>query len=243
MKPRRVLALETPNDAQTAVILQLKTRIKKLEKKCKPSISHHRAWLRSVSSLSRKKKRDKKEFVSKQGRKNAKPGPTKDDSAELYAELDEAIDYMDTEEAINVRQSNETDELNLDGNTKVIAKDKGSAKKGGSTVSTARPDVDTARPDVDTARQEISTADLTTPQTTTTTFDDEEMTFADTLVKIKDDKAKGVVFKDTEELVRPARSVLTLKPLPTINPKDKGKGVLEEPEPAKKTTKSDFDAA
>ncbi|GJV38782.1 hypothetical protein Tco_1417222 [Tanacetum coccineum] len=60
---------------------------------------------------------------------------------------------------------------------------------------------------------------------------------------MKDNKAKGVVFKDTEELVRPERSVLTLKPLPSIDPKDKGKGVLEEPEPAKKMTRSDFDAA
>ncbi|GJW02110.1 hypothetical protein Tco_1560966 [Tanacetum coccineum] len=44
--------------------------------------------------------------------------------------------------------------------------------------------------------------------------------------------------------VTPTRSVLTLKPLPKIEPKDKGKGVLEEePEPAKKLKKSDFDAA
>ncbi|GJX26572.1 hypothetical protein Tco_0232868 [Tanacetum coccineum] len=34
-----------------------------------------------------------------------------------------------------------------------------------------------------------------------------------------------------------------MKPLPTINPKDKGKSILEEPEPAKKMTRSDFDAA
>ncbi|GJY40211.1 hypothetical protein Tco_0427481 [Tanacetum coccineum] len=59
-------------------------------------------------------------------------------------------------------------------------------------------------------------------------------------IMMKDNKAKGVVFKDTEELVRPARSVLTLKPLPSIDPKDKGKGVLEEPEPAKKMTRSRF---
>ncbi|GJU26231.1 hypothetical protein Tco_1164852 [Tanacetum coccineum] len=39
----RVLALETTKDAQAAEILKLKTRIKKLEKKCKPSISHHKA--------------------------------------------------------------------------------------------------------------------------------------------------------------------------------------------------------
>ncbi|GKG39973.1 hypothetical protein Tco_0466750, partial [Tanacetum coccineum] len=107
-------------------------------------------------------------------------------------------------------------------NTEVIAEDKGSGEKRGSTVSTARPEVSTVRPDVGTARQEIGTADPTTPPTTTTIFDDEEMTLADTLVKMKDNKAKGVVFKDTEELVRPARSVLTLKPLPSIDPKDKG---------------------
>nr|GFB52236.1 hypothetical protein [Tanacetum cinerariifolium] len=41
----------------------------------------------------------------------------------------------------------------------------------------------------------------------------------------------------------PAISVLTLKPLLTINRKDKGKGVLEEHESAKKMTKSNFDAA
>ncbi|GKD23956.1 hypothetical protein Tco_1225659, partial [Tanacetum coccineum] len=50
-------------------------------------------------------------------------------------------------------------------------------------------------------------------------------------------KEKGVSIKDVEDSSRPARSILTLKPLPTINPKDKGKSVLEEPEPAKKMTR------
>ncbi|GJU68865.1 putative ribonuclease H-like domain-containing protein [Tanacetum coccineum] len=59
-----------------AKILNWKTRIKKLEKKCKPNISHHRAWLKSVKMLSMKKRLGKKETISKQGRKNAKPGPT-----------------------------------------------------------------------------------------------------------------------------------------------------------------------
>ncbi|GJZ45435.1 hypothetical protein Tco_0593031, partial [Tanacetum coccineum] len=184
----------------------------------------------------------KKESVSKQGRKNAKSGPKLDDSAfdDLDADLAHGMDDMEIEEAMNEgRQSNETKELNLDADTEVIVEDKGSSEKGGSTVSTARPEVNTARPDVGTARQEIGTAD----PTTTTIFDDEEMTLAYTLVKMKDNKAKGVIFKDIEELVRPARSVLTLKPLPSIDPKDKGKGVLEEPEPAKKMTRSDFDAA
>ncbi|GKC98336.1 hypothetical protein Tco_1168611, partial [Tanacetum coccineum] len=72
------------------------------------------------------------------------------------------MDYMETEEAINEgRQSNETEEPNLDVDTKVIAKDKGSGEKGGSTVSTARPDIDTARPEVHTANAPVSTAGVT----------------------------------------------------------------------------------
>ncbi|GJV00550.1 hypothetical protein Tco_1329820 [Tanacetum coccineum] len=40
----------------------------------------------------------------------------------------------------------------------------------------------------------------------------------------------------------PTRSILTLKPLPTIDPKDKGKGVLKE-SPVKKVKRSDLDEA
>ncbi|GJY06848.1 hypothetical protein Tco_0373902 [Tanacetum coccineum] len=42
---------------------------------------------------------------------------------------------------------------------------------------------------------------------------------------MKEEKAKekGVAFKYVEDSSRPARSILTLKPLPIINPKDKGK--------------------
>nr|GEU46999.1 hypothetical protein [Tanacetum cinerariifolium] len=56
-------------------------------------------------------------------------------------------------------------------------------------------------------------------------------------------KEKGVSIKDIEDSSRPTRSILTLNLLPTIDPKDKGKGVLEEPEPTKKMTRCDLDAA
>ncbi|GJX96007.1 hypothetical protein Tco_0351805 [Tanacetum coccineum] len=154
---------------------------------------------------------------------NAKSGPMLDDSTfdDLDADLAHSMYDMETKEAMNEgRQSNRTEELNLDADTEVIDEDKGSGEKG-----------------------EVGTADPTTPPTTTTIFDDEEMILADTLVKMKDNKAKGVVFKNTEELVRPARLVLTLKPLPSIYLKDKGKDVLEEPELTNKMTRSDFDAA
>nr|GEW95136.1 hypothetical protein [Tanacetum cinerariifolium] len=203
----RVLALETVKDAQAAEIIALKARIKKLEKKCKPSISHHRAWLKSVQRLSMKKRFGKKE-------------------SELVSEG---------------RLSEETKELKLTTNIKEIAQDKGSGKKGGSTeelVSTSRPEDSTVRPNV-------GTADPIAPLTTTSIFNDEDITIAQTLIKMKKEKAKekGVSIKDIEDSSRPARSILTLKPLPIIDPKEKSKSILEEPEPVKKITRSDLDAA
>ncbi|GJR05985.1 hypothetical protein Tco_0528969 [Tanacetum coccineum] len=243
----RVLALETSKDAQAIEILKVKTRIKKLEKKCKPSISYHIAWLRSVSILSMKKKLGKKESVTKQGRKNAKPGLTLDDSA--FDNLDaKGMDYMDTEEAINEgRQNKETEELNVTHDTEVLQKGGSNEEQvndaGNIVVSIVVPEVSIVNIST-VSRPEVSTATPMTP-TTTSVFDNEDITLAETLMKMKDDKAmlKGVAIKEVEESHRPARSVLTLKLLPKIDPKDKGKGFLkEEPEPAKKLKKSDLDA-
>ncbi|GJS74496.1 copia protein [Tanacetum coccineum] len=202
----RVLALETSRDAQAAEILKLKDQIKKL-----------------------KRKLGRKEYVSKQGRKNAKPEPTLDAFDDLDAD---DKDYIETEDVVKEgRQSNETEKLN-----------KGSGDKGGSTkelvstavpktVSTARPELSTARPDVDAARQEDSAVKPKTPPTTTSIFDDEDITMAQILIKMKEEKAKekGVSIKDIKDSSRLARSILTLKPHPTIDPKYKGKSVLEEP--------------
>ncbi|GKD97982.1 hypothetical protein Tco_1381879, partial [Tanacetum coccineum] len=72
-----------------------------------------------------------------------------------------------------------------------------------------------------------------TPTATLTVFGDDE-TIAEFLVSMSQNKAKqkGVEIKDVEDSDRPrptsTRSVLTLKPLPKIDPKDKGKKVLEE---------------
>ncbi|GKD33376.1 hypothetical protein Tco_1248885 [Tanacetum coccineum] len=56
-----------------------------------------------------------------------------------------------------------------------------------------------------------------------------------TLIKIKEEKAKakGVAIKDVEYSSRHIKSMKILQPLPTINLKDKGKGVLVEEEPEK----------
>ncbi|GJT87150.1 hypothetical protein Tco_1068867 [Tanacetum coccineum] len=96
---------------------------------------------------------------------------------------------------------------------------------------------------VSTARvfETVSTAAPRTPPTTTTVFDDEDVTMAmaQTLIKMKEEKAKekGVVIKDVEDSSRPVRSITTLQPLPTIDPKDKGKGILQETESVEKTKK------
>ncbi|GJZ41896.1 hypothetical protein Tco_0588782, partial [Tanacetum coccineum] len=190
----RVLALETAKDAQAAKIVKLKTRLKKLEKKCKPSISHHKAWLKSVKRLSMKKRLGQKEPVSKQGRKIVKPGPSLDAFDDLDADL--------AHEVLKKGGSNE-EPVNAAGNI---------------GVSTAI---------------NINTATPMTPPTTTSVFEDEDIFLADALVMLSDKaKLKGVEIKEKKDAERPARSILTLKPLPKIDPKDKGKGVLEEePEP------------
>ncbi|GKE07196.1 hypothetical protein Tco_1399214, partial [Tanacetum coccineum] len=184
------------------------------------------------------------------GRKNAKSKPTLDAFDDIDADLAHGMDYIETEEAVNEgRQSNETEELNLNVDTEVIVEDKGSGKNGGSTISTVRLDIDTVRPKVHTANASVSTAGVTistadpevsvvelrTPPTTTSIFDDEDVTMAQTLIKMKEEKAKekGVVFKDVEDSSRPVRSITILKPLPSIDPKDKGKGILVEEEPVK----------
>ncbi|GJZ52745.1 putative ribonuclease H-like domain-containing protein [Tanacetum coccineum] len=126
---------------------------------------------------------------------------------------DHGMEYIETEEAVDEgRQCGETKEVKLTDDTEVV-EDKGSGDKGGN----AEELVSTARPNI---------------------------TMAQTLIKIKEEKAKekGVLIKDVNDSSRPARSILTLKPLPIIDPKDKGKGVLKE-SLVKKFKRSELDAA
>ncbi|GKC13262.1 hypothetical protein Tco_1010044 [Tanacetum coccineum] len=242
---------------QAKEIKHLKAHIKKLKKKAKPVITHHKAWMKSVSmkqilagKKSLKKKWMQKESVSKQGRKPAKSKPIvhKDPAFDDLDDIvDDAMDYMETEDAQD------------EGRTSfVVLEEKESAEKGVSTedqVSTIKPDEGTDKPKVSTDKLEVSTdkpkevevstdkldegttkpKDGTSDESTapTTVFRDDE-TIAEFLVSMSQNKAKqkGVEIKDAEDSDRPratsTRSVLTLKPLPKIDPKDKGKKVLEE---------------
>nr|GEW76995.1 putative ribonuclease H-like domain-containing protein [Tanacetum cinerariifolium] len=103
------------------------------------------------------------------------------------------------------------------------AKNRGEKSNRGSEVDIAMPEVSTAS----------ILADSTAHPTPIIVFEDEDIFLADALVMLSDKtKLKGVEIKEMKDTDRPARPVLTLKPLLTIDPKDKGKGILkEEPEP------------
>ncbi|GJV42084.1 hypothetical protein Tco_1420524 [Tanacetum coccineum] len=166
--------------------------------------------------------------------------------------LEEKLDakgvyYMDTEDAQDVGRTrdvvNEEKEI---ADNKVSTEDALSIAK--QNVSTDKPNVNTDRPKVNTDKEKDSTVSLdegtddrtegrsATP-TTPTMFGDDE-TIAQVLLNMSQakvvsrEKEKRVELKDVEETERPrptsTRSLLTLNPLPKIDPKDKGKKKIEE---------------
>ncbi|GJW42013.1 putative ribonuclease H-like domain-containing protein [Tanacetum coccineum] len=217
---------------QAKEIKNLKAQIKKLKKKAKPVITHHRAWMKSVSLKKRLAGKKSKESVSKQGRKSAKAKPSVHKDP-LFDELpDDTLDYMDTEDAQDVGRTR--DVVNGEKETadnKVSTEDELSTAQ--QKVSTDRPNVSTDIPKVSTDKEKGSTvspdegtdersATPTTPTTTPTMFGDNE-TIAQVLLNmiqakaVSREKEKGVELKDVKETERSrptsTRSLLTLKPL------------------------------
>ncbi|GKE80998.1 hypothetical protein Tco_1550998, partial [Tanacetum coccineum] len=147
-----------------------------------------------------KRKSLDKENVSKQGR-NLKTRP-------MFEEGDFDDDFNNMDDMVN--EEIENVEVNV-----------------GDAVNTATTGVSVASASVTTVGVSSSTAEPRTPPTTTTTaFEDEDLTIAQTLVKMRSEKAKekGVAFRDVDESGRPTTI------LPTINLKDKCKGIMQEPE-------------
>ncbi|GJW91122.1 hypothetical protein Tco_0168675 [Tanacetum coccineum] len=170
-----------------------------------------------------------KESVSKQGRKTAKSKPT--------AHNDQAFDdfnamgYMETD-AYNEKGVSTKDKVSTD--KPEVSTDKPKVSVDQLNISTDKLDKGTAKPrDGNSEESATQTAPTITSTPTPTVFGDDE-TIAEFLVSMSQNKAKqkGVEIKDAEDSDRPrptsTRSVLTLKPLPKIDPKDKGKKVLEE---------------
>ncbi|GJS81410.1 putative ribonuclease H-like domain-containing protein [Tanacetum coccineum] len=216
---------------QAKEIKHLKAHIKMLKKKAKHVITHHRAWMKS-------------------GRKSAKAEPSVHKDPLFDELPEDTLDYMETEDAQDVGRTREVvneekETVNDEVSTEDVlstAQQKVSTDK--KKVSTDRPNVSTDRPKVSTDKEKDSTvstdegtvdqtegrrATPTTPTTTPTMFGDDE-TIAQVLLNMSQAKAvsrekeKGVELKDVEETERQrptsTRSLLTLKPLPKIDPKD-----------------------
>ncbi|GJR18352.1 hypothetical protein Tco_0966879 [Tanacetum coccineum] len=115
-----------------------------------------------------------------------------------------------------------------------LDQDKGSLDKEGSSEGTARQQ-STVKPDQgsDNGNEGTDSTKLSTDKVEEGTAkpDDNEPKESKAVSK---EKEKGVKLKDVENIERPrptsTRSLLTLKPLPKIDPKDKGKKRIEEDE-------------
>ncbi|GJT53669.1 hypothetical protein Tco_0988723 [Tanacetum coccineum] len=153
----------------------------------------------------------------------------------IYNQVVSSDDNLDEKDASKQgRESDKTKSMFQDSDFDVLDDDMKDVE--GETVHTATTGVSAVSAPVTTAGVAISTAEPRTPPTTAATaFIDKDLTIAHTLVKMRSEKenVKGVTFRDVEETPRLTRSTTTLQPLPTIDPKDKCKGVLVEEEPEK----------
>ncbi|GJQ91442.1 putative ribonuclease H-like domain-containing protein [Tanacetum coccineum] len=207
---------------------------------------------RLARKRSSKKQWVHKESVSKQGRKFAKGEPSVHKDP-LFDEIPEdTLDNIETENAQDVGRTRdivgeekENDEDVLSTDKEKVSNDRPIVSTDGSKVSTDRQNEGTDDQIEGTDEQSKGTDDHTkegsatqTTQTPTSTIFGDDETIAKVLFNtsqakaVSREKEKGVEFKDIEETDRPrptsTRSLLTLKPLPKIDPKDKGKKKIEE---------------
>nr|GEX57630.1 hypothetical protein [Tanacetum cinerariifolium] len=99
-------------------------------------------------------------------------------------------------------------------------------------ITLVQMDISTANLQVITTSAKISIAILE-DKTVKTSNDSDDITLAETLIEIrksatKQQKVKGVAFRDVEETLRLIRSTTTLQPLPSVDPKDKERQKQEE---------------
>ncbi|GJX13885.1 hypothetical protein Tco_0205643 [Tanacetum coccineum] len=240
---------------QAKEIQHLKAQIKKLKKQAKPIIKHHKAWMHnSVSKQGRKFAKGKPsvykdplfddilEEIDHMETENAQVvGRTRDIVGE-EKEIDENI--LSTKDILS------TDKEKVSTDKEKISTDRPIVSTDGSKVSTDRQIENTDEQIESTEEHRKGTENHTeernatqaTQTPSTTIFGDDE-TIAKVLLNMSQAKAvsrekeKGIELKDIEETDRPrptsTRSLLTLKPLPKIDPKDKGKKKIEEEDESK----------
>ncbi|GJS05819.1 putative ribonuclease H-like domain-containing protein [Tanacetum coccineum] len=211
---------------------------------------------RLARKASLKKKGVQKEYVSKQGRKYVKsskgePSVHKDPA---FDDLDDdAMDYMETEDSqdegrtssmVLEKKESSDKEVSTEDPISTVKPNEGTDKRNEGTdkqdkgtdsikVSTDRQGEGIA--DQNEGKSTTQTAPTTTLAPTLTIFGDDE-TIEQVLITMSQnkqkEKEKGVEIRNVEDTERPrptsTRFVLTLKPLPKINPKDKGKKMIDE---------------
>ncbi|GJR23014.1 ribonuclease H-like domain-containing protein [Tanacetum coccineum] len=230
----RVLDLETTKTAQAKEIANLKKRVKKLERKKKSRILGMNLFKIGTS----RRKSLGKEDASKQGR-NLKQRTIFEES-----NFDEEFDANMNEAFEQVFKANK----DVEGDAEQVISAAADEVPTDMEVTTADIDVNTASASVTTTAVSVSTAELVTtvsapittagisdttaepstpPPTTTTVFEDEDIIIAQTLVKMRSEKSKerGVVMQEPSET--PTRPTV---PPQQLDPKDKGKGKMVEPE-------------
>ncbi|GKC82546.1 hypothetical protein Tco_1138263 [Tanacetum coccineum] len=184
---------------QATEIKDLKAQIKQLKKKARPVINHHKAWLRVA-------------MLKKQQKKKVKEKPKKRRSVSKQGR-----------KAVKSSKGAPSVQTNTDWDAFYTDLDK--------TINEAMDY---------TFAQDEGKIDSKVEEPETSSKTKEFHLSGDTLVvKEKDslsikltEKEKGVEIRNVEDTERPrptsTRSILTLRPLPKIDPKDKGKKRIEE---------------
>ncbi|GJR09484.1 hypothetical protein Tco_0792136 [Tanacetum coccineum] len=223
---------------QAKEIQHLKAQIKKLKKQAKPVIKHHRAWMQR-NPLFDEILEDTVDHIETE---NAQEEGRIREIVDEDMEIDENI--LSTEDVLS------TDKEKVSTDKEKVSTDRPIVSTDGSKVSTDRQiegideqikSTDEQRKGTEDHTEEGSTIQATQTPTSTIFRDDE--TIAKVLLNMSQAKAvsrekeKGVELKDIEEADRPrptsTRSLLTLKPLSKIDPKDKGKKKIEEEDESK----------
>ncbi|GJS18762.1 hypothetical protein Tco_0413234, partial [Tanacetum coccineum] len=239
---------------QAKEIQHLKAQIKKLKNQAKPVIKHHRArmhngrnFAKGESLVQRDPLFDELDHMETENAQDVRR--TRDIVGE---EKENDKDVLSTEDVLSTKDVLSTDKEKVSTNKEKVSTDKEKVSTDrpivstdGSKVSTDKQiegtdeqikGTDEERKDIDDHSEEGS-GTQTTQTPTSTIFRDDE-TIAKVLLSMSQakvvsrEKEKGVELKDIEETDRPrptsTRSLLTLKPLLKIDPKDKGKKKIEE---------------
>ncbi|GJU19561.1 hypothetical protein Tco_1152903 [Tanacetum coccineum] len=199
-------------------IKALKAQVKKLKKGVKPLITHHKAWMNSVALKTRLAR--KTSLKKKGGTKGVLHKDLAFEDLDDFVDVDDTLDYIETE-----------DDQDEGRTSSVVLEEKESADKEVSTeapISTDKQDEGTDKRNEGTDKQ-----DGNTDSTKVSTNRQVEVLIIMSQNKKKlKEKEKGVELKDVEEIEIPRptsiRSLLTLRPLPKIDPKAKGKGKIKE---------------